>query len=52
MHYCLGAALAKLEARTLLARMLERFPTLRTVAPPQYASRMVFRRITSLGVAL
>ncbi|WP_240647065.1 cytochrome P450 [Streptomyces globisporus] len=52
VHYCLGAALAKLEARTLLARMLDRFPTLRTVAPPEYAARMVFRRITSLGVAL
>lgn len=52
VHYCLGAALAKLEARTLLARMLDRFPTLHTVSPPVHAPRMVFRRITSLGVAL
>ncbi|MER7968816.1 cytochrome P450 [Streptomyces sp. NPDC096080] len=52
VHYCLGAALARLEARTLLTRMLERFPTLRTASPPEHAPRMVFRRITSLGVAL
>ncbi|PWS43552.1 cytochrome P450 [Streptomyces sp. ZEA17I] len=52
VHYCLGAALAKLEARTLLARMLDRFPALRTVSPPVHAPRMVFRRVTSLGVAL
>ncbi|RPK62556.1 Cytochrome P450 107B1 [Streptomyces sp. ADI96-02] len=52
VHYCLGAALAKLEARTLLTRMLERFATLHTVTPPVYAARMVFRRVTSLGVAL
>lgn len=52
VHYCLGAALAKLEARTLLARMLDRFPTLRITSPPVYAPRMVFRRVTALGVTL
>ncbi len=51
VHYCLGAALARLEARTLLTQLLKRFPTLRTVSPPTYASRLVFRRVTSLGVA-
>ncbi|MEN8655246.1 cytochrome P450 [Streptomyces sp. 21So2-11] len=51
-HYCLGAALARLEARTLLTQLLERFPDLRAVAPPTYASRMVFRRVTSLNVTL
>ncbi|MFI5635593.1 cytochrome P450 [Streptomyces sp. NPDC051664] len=50
VHYCLGAALARLEARTLLIQLLNRFPTLRIVAPPVYASRMVFRRVTWLGV--
>jgi cytochrome P450 len=51
VHYCLGAALARLEARTLLARMLKRFPTLRQTSDgPEYAPRMVFRRITSLEV--
>jgi len=51
VHYCLGAALARLEARALLTQLLERFPTLRVVTPPTYASRLVFRRVTSLGVA-
>ncbi|MGW0137384.1 cytochrome P450 [Streptomyces calvus] len=50
-HYCLGAALARLEARELLGQVLERFPTLRPTAPPTYdTSRVVFRRITSLKV--
>ncbi|MEU3529311.1 cytochrome P450 [Streptomyces sp. NPDC038707] len=49
-HYCLGSALARLEARQLLTQLLERFPTLRPTAGPTYARRMVFRRITSLYV--
>ncbi|MFF8945081.1 cytochrome P450 [Streptomyces sp. NPDC014864] len=50
-HYCLGAALARLEVKVLLTLLLERFPTLRPTAPPTYAAgRMVFRRITSLKV--
>ncbi|MGA4838193.1 cytochrome P450 [Streptomyces sp. G45] len=49
-HYCLGASLARLEARELLRQLLVRFPTLRPAAPPTYAPRMVFRRPTSLKV--
>ncbi|GGQ06253.1 cytochrome P450 [Streptomyces griseomycini] len=50
-HYCLGAALARLEARELLGQVLERFPTLRPAAPPVYdTSRVVFRRVSSLKV--
>ncbi|MGW4603581.1 cytochrome P450 [Streptomyces sp. NPDC004532] len=49
-HYCLGAALARLEARTLLTHLLKRFPTLKLASGPTYASRMVFRRMTSLRV--
>ncbi|WP_251092242.1 cytochrome P450 [Streptomyces sp. Caat 7-52] len=49
-HYCLGTSLARLEARLLLTRLLQRFPTLRPTARPTYANRMVFRRITSLKV--
>jgi cytochrome P450 len=48
VHYCLGAALARLEARLLLAELLRRFPTLQAVTPPTYAPRMVFHRVTSL----
>lgn len=49
-HYCLGAALARMEARELLTALLDRLPALRPAAAPAYASRMVFRRITSLKV--
>ncbi|MGW1047106.1 cytochrome P450 [Streptomyces sp. NPDC002547] len=49
-HYCLGAALARLEARTLLTHLLKRFPTLKLASGPTYAPRMVFRRVTSLKV--
>ncbi|WP_343235638.1 cytochrome P450 [Streptomyces sp. SID10815] len=49
-HYCLGAALARLEARTLLSHLLKRFPDLALATGPVYAPRMVFRRVTSLKV--
>ncbi|MFE4517952.1 cytochrome P450 [Kitasatospora sp. NPDC056783] len=50
-HYCLGAGLARMEARALLGQLLERFPTLRAAGLPEYAPRMVFHRVTSLRVA-
>ncbi|MFF1908980.1 cytochrome P450 [Kitasatospora sp. NPDC058218] len=50
-HYCLGAALARLEARALLGQLLRRFPTLRVVGQPEFAPRMVFHRVMSLRVA-
>ncbi|MEU3519923.1 cytochrome P450 [Streptomyces sp. NPDC006654] len=50
IHYCLGAALARLEARTLLTELLRRFETLIPLTAPTYAPRMVFRRVTSLKV--
>ncbi|MGP4048192.1 cytochrome P450 [Streptomyces sp. 2A115] len=49
-HYCLGAALARLEAQTLLTQLLNRFATLRPASDLTYAPRMVFRRVTSLKV--
>ncbi|MGW0331213.1 cytochrome P450 [Streptomyces sp. NPDC003011] len=50
IHYCLGAGLARLEGRSLLTALLNRFETLRPVSVPTYAPRMVFRRVTSLKV--
>ncbi|MFI9330761.1 cytochrome P450 [Kitasatospora sp. NPDC052868] len=50
-HYCLGAGLARLEARILMGQLLRRFPTLRAAGAPEYAPRMVFHRVTSLRVA-
>ncbi|MFF7333942.1 cytochrome P450 [Streptomyces sp. NPDC090306] len=49
-HYCLGAGLARLEARALLTGLMKRSDDLRLVDGPVYAPRMVFRRVTSLKV--
>ncbi|WP_316529257.1 cytochrome P450 [Kitasatospora brasiliensis] len=49
-HYCLGAGLARMEARALLGQLLRRFPTLEAQSAPEYAPRMVFHRVTSLRV--
>ncbi|MGW9077204.1 cytochrome P450 family protein [Streptomyces kronopolitis] len=35
VHYCLGAALARLEIRTALATLLDRFPRLRLAVPDE-----------------
>ncbi|MFI0240276.1 cytochrome P450 [Streptomyces sp. NPDC016845] len=51
IHYCLGAPLARLEAQTLLRRMIERLPRLTLVRPPSWAPRVAFRRPLSLDVA-
>ncbi|MFF4489515.1 cytochrome P450 [Streptomyces sp. NPDC001544] len=52
IHYCLGSALARLEAEVLLTALLKRPNRLRPSAPPQWARRVAFRRLTSLQLAL
>ncbi|MEV7288755.1 cytochrome P450 [Streptomyces sp. NPDC093252] len=53
IHYCLGAPLARLEAETLLRRLVTRLPRLTLVRRPTMASRrVVFRRLMNLDVAL
>ncbi|MFI5867588.1 cytochrome P450 [Streptomyces sp. NPDC051546] len=52
IHYCLGNALARMEATALLAALLRRPIRLRLSAPPRWAPRVVFRRITSLHLTL
>nr|WP_065960610.1 cytochrome P450 [Streptomyces sparsogenes] len=51
IHYCLGAALARVEAIALLQGLNRRFPTLRVTTPPLWEPRMAFRRLTALYVA-
>lgn len=52
IHYCLGNALARLEAEVLLKALIKRRMTnLRIHTPPTWAPRVVFRRMTSLIVA-
>ncbi|MFJ6752649.1 MULTISPECIES: cytochrome P450 [unclassified Streptomyces] len=50
VHYCLGAALARLEATTLLTALLRRFPGLRVAGTPDWAPRVAFRRLMTLPV--
>jgi cholest-4-en-3-one 26-monooxygenase len=37
-HFCLGAALARLELRVLLEETLKRYPNIELAGAPQYAS--------------
>ncbi|TXC96575.1 cytochrome P450 [Streptomyces sp. ISID311] len=50
IHYCLGAALARLEATTLLTGVLRRFPALELSRSPDWAPRVAFRRLMTLPV--
>ncbi|MFI8193435.1 cytochrome P450 [Streptomyces sp. NPDC085946] len=52
IHYCLGAPLARLEAQTLLRRMIARLPRLALVRRPAQAPRVAFRRMMNLDVEL
>ena len=48
IHTCAGLALARLEARIALARLVTRFPRLELSGPPQRARRARFRALLSL----
>jgi cytochrome P450 len=49
-HFCLGSALARLEGRIALPRLMRRFPKLRLVDEPTFEPRMVLRGVGSLHV--
>lgn len=54
-HYCIGAALARLEARTAISAFLRRFPDARLAnrdTPVQWQSDLLSRRITTLPAIL
>jgi cytochrome P450 len=50
IHYCLGASLAKLEARVAIGGFLRRFPTARVVGEPVWNGRMNLRGLDELAV--
>jgi cytochrome P450 len=52
IHYCLGAALARLEGEVALPSMFRRFPTLRLATDsPEYRDHRVLRGLAALPVA-
>ena len=51
-HLCLGAALARLEARVLLEELLERFPDFEVVGRPRWAHSTLVRGMERLTVAM
>jgi cytochrome P450 len=51
VHFCLGAPLARLEARLAIAALLERFPNLRLADEPlEWRAVPAFRRLARLYV--
>ena len=53
VHYCLGAALARLEARVALGQLVRRFPGLELRTDEQsWNGRIVLRGLDRLPVAL
>jgi cytochrome P450 len=51
-HLCLGAALARLEARVLLEELLDRFGDFEVVGPPQWVRSTLVRGMDRLPVAM
>ena len=50
IHYCLGAPLAMLEARTAFAAVLERFASIRLAAEPRNRETVVLRGVEHLWI--
>jgi cytochrome P450 enzyme len=51
-HYCMGAALARLEGEVVIDRLLRAFPRLALAAPPTYAPHVSMRCMSRLPVRL
>ena len=52
LHHCLGAALARMEARVALRRLFERFPELRATTPVRWGGGIVGRGVAPYEVAV
>jgi len=51
-HFCLGNALARKEAAIAIGRFVDRFPTATFTGRPQWSSKITFRGLERLDVAL
>jgi cytochrome P450 len=52
VHHCLGAALARLEGRVAMSRLIRRFPDLHLDAEPEWNGRVNLRGLANLPVAV
>ena len=50
IHYCLGAALAMMEARIAFAAVLDRFASIRLAAEPRHRATVVLRGVEDLWI--
>jgi cytochrome P450 len=51
-HYCMGAALARLEGEVAVGRLLRAFPALALAGPPTFARHVSMRSLARLPVRL
>ncbi|MFN3257358.1 MAG: cytochrome P450 [Ilumatobacter sp.] len=51
-HFCLGAALARLEGQIAIPRIIRRFPNLALAAEPEFEPRVVLRGVARLDVTV
>ena len=52
IHFCLGAALARLEGQALLGRMLDRYDTWEILEAPSWRKRFTLRGVEHLQIRL
>ncbi|HUR18435.1 MAG TPA: cytochrome P450 [Acidimicrobiales bacterium] len=50
IHFCLGAALARMEGQIVLGRLLDRFPTIELVGAPAHRDSLTLRGLVDLRV--
>ena len=52
MHFCIGAPLARLEARIAIRQLIERIPRIKVIEPlPRYAELFAVRKPLELWVS-
>lgn len=52
IHFCLGAALARVEGQVVFGRLVERFPDIELAAEPRYRPSVTMRGLEALHVQL